>query len=86
MADYNVLIVGAGVVGLALAAKISSCGYSVLVVEKHKSFGNEISSRNSEVIHSGIYYEKDSLKANLCLSGNKLLYQWCNKYRVPFRK
>ena len=83
MADYNVLIIGAGVVGLALAEKISKNGKSVLLIERHSSFGNEISSRNSEVIHSGIYYDKNSLKATLCLKGNVALYDWCQKFNVP---
>ena len=86
MADFDIIIAGAGVVGLALATELSAAGKSVLVVEKHPSFGNEISSRNSEVIHSGIYYEKDSLKAKLCVEGRKLLYKWCLESGVPFNK
>ncbi len=86
MADFDIIIAGAGVVGLALAKELSAAGKSVLVVEKHPSFGNEISSRNSEVVHSGIYYEKDSLKAKLCVEGRKLLYKWCLESDVPFNK
>lgn len=86
MADFDIIIAGAGAVGLALAKELSAAGKSVLVVEKHPSFGNEISSRNSEVVHSGIYYEKDSLKAKLCVEGRKLLYEWCSESGVPFNK
>ncbi len=86
MVDYDVLIVGSGVVGLAIANQLSSLGMSILLVERHSSFGKETSSRNSEVVHSGIYYEKDSLKAKLCVGGNKLLYDWCDKYDVPYSR
>jgi L-2-hydroxyglutarate oxidase LhgO len=86
MVDYDVLIVGAGVIGLGIASELSSKGMSILLVERHSSFGNETSSRNSEVIHSGIYYETSSLKAKLCVEGSKLLYDWCNKYHVPYSK
>lgn len=86
MIDYDVLIVGSGVVGLAIASQLSSIGMSILLVERHSSFGKETSSRNSEVIHSGIYYEKNSLKAKLCVEGNKLLYDWCDKYDVPYSR
>lgn len=81
--DYDVVVIGAGVVGLACAYKLSSKNLSVLVVEKNKSFGMETSSRNSEVIHAGIYYPNNSLKAKLCVAGNKAIYQWCNKHNVP---
>ena len=84
--DYDVLVIGAGVVGLACAMKIAETGYSVLCIERHDSFGNETSSRNSEVIHAGIYYPKDSLKANLCVQGNNSLYEYCRKYNIPHRK
>ncbi|MCX6153758.1 MAG: NAD(P)/FAD-dependent oxidoreductase [Candidatus Kapabacteria bacterium] len=84
--DYDVLIVGAGVVGLSCSAILSSAGLSVLCVERHTSFGSETSSRNSEVIHAGIYYPQNSLKALLCVAGNRSLYDWCNKYQVPHRR
>lgn len=83
--DCDVLIIGAGVVGLAIAAQLSD-RYSCFLVERFDSFGNETSSRNSEVIHSGIYYPKNSLKTQLCVEGNPLLYEFCEKYRVPFKK
>lgn len=83
--DYDVIIIGAGVVGLAIAQKLSA-KFNVLVIEKHSSFGKETSSRNSEVIHAGIYYPKDSLKAKLCVRGNRLLYEWCRKFDVPHKR
>lgn len=86
MTDYDVLVIGAGVVGLAAAQRIASENMSVLVCERRGSFGNETSSRNSEVIHAGIYYKTDSLKAKLCVPGNEKLYDWCKKYDVPHKR
>jgi len=77
MEEVNVLVIGAGVVGLSIAKVLSEEFEDVVVVEKEKSFGRHTSSRNSEVIHSGIYYSKDSLKAKFCVEGNKLLYDFC---------
>ena len=82
--DADITIIGAGVIGLAIAEKVSENHDNVFLIEKHLSFGQETSSRNSEVIHAGIYYTKDSLKARLCLEGKSLLYDYCNKYDVPF--
>lgn len=82
--EVNVVIVGAGVVGLAVAERLSK-KYEVLVLEKEKSFGQHTSSRNSEVVHSGIYYPKDSLKSKLCSSGNEQLYKFCLKHNVPHK-
>lgn len=73
----DAVVVGAGVVGLACAERLSRRGLDVVVVEAHEGFGRETSSRNSEVIHSGIYYPTGSLKAELCLEGSRLLYAWC---------
>jgi L-2-hydroxyglutarate oxidase LhgO len=84
--DAEITIIGAGVVGLAITEKVSEEYKNVFVVEKHLTFGQETSSRNSEVIHAGIYYTKDSLKAKLCIEGKHLLYEFCKKYNVPFRK
>ncbi len=83
--DAEITIIGAGVVGLAIAEKLSKEYKNVYLIEKHSTFGQETSSRNSEVIHAGIYYTKDSLKARLCLEGKTLLYDYCKKYDVPFR-
>jgi L-2-hydroxyglutarate oxidase LhgO len=82
--DVEITIIGAGVVGLAIAEKVSQEYSNVFLIEKHATFGQETSSRNSEVIHAGIYYTKDSLKARLCLEGKKLLYEYCKEYNVPF--
>jgi L-2-hydroxyglutarate oxidase LhgO len=86
MIDYDIVIVGAGVVGLAISKELSMKGHSVLVLEQHSSFGNETSSRNSEVIHAGIYYETNSLKSKLCVEGKKYIYEWCNLKNVPIRQ
>jgi L-2-hydroxyglutarate oxidase LhgO len=83
--DAEVTIIGAGVVGLAIAEKMSGKYPDVFVIEKHSTFGQETSSRNSEVIHAGIYYTKGSLKARLCLEGKRLLYEYCKKHDVPHR-
>ncbi|TPH12885.1 NAD(P)/FAD-dependent oxidoreductase [Litorilituus lipolyticus] len=83
MYSTDVLIIGSGVVGLAIAAKLSKHYKKVLVIDKNQSFGEETSSRNSEVIHAGIYYPANSLKATLCVKGKSLLYEYCNKYHIP---
>jgi L-2-hydroxyglutarate oxidase LhgO len=82
--DVNITIIGAGVVGLAIASRLSKKWDNVFVVERNKLFGQETSSRNSEVIHSGIYYAKDSLKAKLCVRGRKLLYETCKNHDILF--
>ena len=82
--DAEITIIGAGVVGLAVAEKISKDNSDVFLIEKHPTFGQETSSRNSEVIHAGIYYPKGSLKAKLCVEGKWLLYDYCRKYDIPF--
>lgn len=84
--DSDVTIIGAGVVGLAIAAKLSSQCQSVFVIERHRKFGQESSSRNSEVVHSGIYYPAGSLKAQLCVDGREKLYRFCDRYDIAYRK
>jgi len=84
--DAQITIIGAGVVGLAIAEKVSEDFRDVFLIEKHPAFGQETSSRNSEVIHAGIYYPKGSLKSKLCIEGKKLLYDYCSKYEVPFKR
>ena len=84
--DTDVLIIGAGVVGLAIAYNLSKTGYSVILAEKESKFGMGTSSRSSEVIHAGIYYKTRSLKASLCLRGKSLLYEHCKKYNVAHKK
>lgn len=82
----DVVVIGAGVVGLAIAACLSENGRDVLLLEKHDSFGRETSSRNSEVIHAGLQYTPGSLKARLCVEGNRLLYEICGRAGVPHQR
>ena len=82
--DAQITIIGAGVVGLAIAEKLSKEFRDVFLIEKHATFGQETSSRNSEVIHAGIYYPKGSLKSRLCVEGKRLLYDYCKKYDIPY--
>lgn len=84
MAD--VAIVGAGVVGLAIAAELASAERTVVVLERNSTFGLETSSHNSGVIHAGLYYPKESLMARLCLEGNRRLYEYCRAKGVPYRQ
>jgi len=77
------IVIGAGVVGLAVARALARNGREVLVLERQNAFGTETSSRNSEVIHAGIYYPTGSLKARMCVRGKELLYEYCENYRVP---
>ncbi|MDA1097991.1 MAG: NAD(P)/FAD-dependent oxidoreductase [Proteobacteria bacterium] len=79
------IVVGAGVVGLAVARQLALAGDEVVVLEAADAIGTETSSRNSEVIHAGIYYAKDSLKARFCVAGNALLYEFCATHGVPHR-
>lgn len=79
------VVIGAGVVGLATARQLALAGLEVLVLEQHEHFGSETSSRNSEVIHAGIYYPKNSLKAALCVAGKQALYEYCESRQVPFK-
>lgn len=84
--DFEIAIIGAGVVGLAIAARLSEQTSNLVVVEKHSKFGQETSSRNSEVVHSGIYYQPNSLKAKLCVKGQKMLYEFCEKNNIGHQK
>ncbi|HPC36033.1 MAG TPA: NAD(P)/FAD-dependent oxidoreductase [Candidatus Marinimicrobia bacterium] len=87
MEKVDIVIIGAGVVGLAIARELSSKHRAeIVLLEKHPYFGAETSSRNSEVIHAGMYYPADSLKAKFCVRGNRQLYEICEKYRIPYRK
>lgn len=82
----DVLVVGAGVVGLAIARTLALLGREVLVVEEAADIGTATSSRNSEVIHAGIYYPTGSLKARLCVRGRSLLYEYCATHGVATRR
>lgn len=82
----DTLIVGAGALGLACAARLARGGQSLMIVEAERQIGSHTSSRNSEVIHAGLYYPPGSLKAELCLEGRERLYRWCATHRVPHRR
>jgi L-2-hydroxyglutarate oxidase LhgO len=74
----DAVVVGAGVVGLACARRLAMAGLEVIVLERADAIGTETSSRNSEVIHAGIYYAAGSLKARLCIEGKQFLYRYCD--------
>ena len=79
-------IIGAGAVGLAIARRLALAGHAVVLLEKNAHFGMETSSRNSEVIHAGLYYPAGSLKAALCARGREMLYAFCAAHGVPHRQ
>src|SRR5712664_298345 len=85
MDQANILIIGGGVIGCAIAHAVSQHADDVFLVEQNPKLGMATSTRNSGVIHSGIYYPKNSLKARLCIEGNRLMYEFCAKHNVPFR-
>lgn len=82
----DVLVIGAGVVGLAIARALALRGHDVIVAEATGGIGNGVSSRNSEVIHGGMYYPTDSLRARHCVSGRRMLYAFCDSHGVPHAK
>ena len=86
MEEVKITVIGAGVVGLAVATELSERYDNIVVLERHGTFGQETSSRNSEVIHSGIYYPEGSLKARLCIDGAEQLYEMCRRYSIPHKK
>jgi L-2-hydroxyglutarate oxidase LhgO len=83
MERMNALVIGAGVVGLAVTRELSLIMEDVVLVDREATFGRQTSSRNSEVIHSGIYYPQNSLKASLCVEGNRLLYDFAREHGIP---
>ena len=88
MHTSDIAIIGAGVVGLALAVELSTRfpHAAITLFERHDTFGRETSSRNSEVIHAGIYYPAGSLKASLCVDGRRQLYALAESHGIPYRK
>jgi L-2-hydroxyglutarate oxidase LhgO len=84
--EVEVVVIGAGVVGLAVARQLARCGREVIVVEAASAVGTEISSRNSEVVHAGIYYPAGSRKAELCVRGRHRLYAYCDERGIPHRR
>ena len=79
----DITIIGAGIIGLVIVSEVARKDREVYILERNEVFGQEQSSRNSEVIHAGIYYEQDSLKTKLCTEGNRLLYELCEKNGIP---
>jgi L-2-hydroxyglutarate oxidase LhgO len=84
--NVDILVIGAGVIGLAIAERCAGGAKDLVVCEQHESFGRETSSRNSEVIHCGMYYAEDLLKTTLCVRGNPMLYELCAAKGIPHRK
>jgi L-2-hydroxyglutarate oxidase LhgO len=82
----DAVVIGAGVVGLAVARALALAGREVVVLEAAAVIGTHTSSRNSEVIHAGIYYPTGSLKAQLCVAGRRALYDYCARNDVPHRR
>jgi L-2-hydroxyglutarate oxidase LhgO len=83
--ETEAVVIGAGVVGLAIARALAQSGVETVILEKNAQIGMETSARNSEVIHAGIYYPQDTLKARLCVRGKHLLYDFCESHGVTFR-
>jgi L-2-hydroxyglutarate oxidase LhgO len=86
MFKVDCVVVGAGVVGLAIGRSLAQSGRETLVLERHDAFGTETSARNSEVIHAGIYYAAGSLKARMCVPGRKQLYEYCRQKGIEHRR
>ena len=86
MDEIEAVVIGAGVVGLAVARELALSGRATLVLEAAERCGTGVSARSSEVIHAGIYYPSGSLKARLCVAGRERLYEFCRKYAVPHRR
>jgi len=86
METVDCVVAGAGVVGIAVARALAAEGRDVIVLDAAEGIGTETSSRNSEVVHAGIYYRKDSLMAQSCVEGRRRLYQYCSERGVPFAR
>ena len=82
MERVDCVVVGAGVIGLAVAREMALQGHETILLERESAFGTITSARNSEVIHAGIYYPQNSLKAQLCVQGNRMLYEYCRTHHV----
>jgi L-2-hydroxyglutarate oxidase LhgO len=85
MDKVDCVVIGAGVIGLAVARRLAQAGREVIVLEAAEGIGTVTSSRNSEVIHAGIYYRAGSLMAQMCVSGKQLLYAYCREHGIPHR-
>lgn len=86
MADVDAVVIGAGVIGLAIARRLARAGLSTIIIEAEDAIGRGTSSRNSEVIHAGLYYEGTPLKAALCVTGREELYRFCVDRHVPHKR
>jgi phytoene dehydrogenase-like protein len=86
MEDVDVVVIGAGVVGIAVARALALAGREVIVLDKEEGIGTETSSRNSEVIHAGIYYPKGSLMARFCVEGRRALYAFLDSHKIDYRR
>jgi len=86
MEQVDCIVAGAGVIGLAVARAMAAQGLDTLILEAADAIGTETSSRNSEVIHAGIYYPRGSLKARLCVEGREMLYRYCAEHSIPHRR
>ena len=86
MADTPLTVVGAGVVGLAVAGRLTPRFSGLVILERRERHGTETSSRNSEIVHAGFYYPAGSLKARLCARGRELLYEACGRHGIPHRR
>lgn len=84
--DFDTIVIGAGVVGLAVARSVAQAGNSVLILDADEGYGRATSSRNSGVLHAGIYYPDNSLKARHCVAGNRMAYEFCAQNDVPHDK
>ena len=84
--QLDCVVIGAGAIGLAIARSLAMSGRDVVVLEREEHIGMHTSSRNSEVIHAGLYYPEDSLKAQLCVAGKEMLYALCDEYQIPMQR
>ena len=82
--EFDAIVIGAGVLGLAIANELCDVFDNIIVIEKESNFGQHVSSRHSGVVHSGIYYKSGSLKAKLCVEGNKLLYDYAETNKIDY--
>jgi len=86
MDKVDIVVIGAGVIGLAVGAALADKDKEMYILEKEEVYGQGTSSRNSEVVHAGIYYPSGSLKAELCVKANPMIYDICETYQVPYKK
>ena len=82
----DVIVIGGGVIGLSIARELSRSGKETIVLEKNERAGDVTSSRNSGVIHAGIYYPENFLKTKLCVEGNRLIYEYAKEKKINYKK